>query len=66
VRFALAPTLASGDIIDFSTPAGAKLFKAGTDALPNTFDCTAVNLQLLLDQLKNKAAILNWDSINIL
>jgi hypothetical protein len=63
VRFALAPGLASGDIIDFATPAGAKLFKAGTDALPTTFDCTAVNLQLFLDQLKDKAAIFNWDSI---
>ena len=62
-RFALAPALASGDIIDFSTPAGAKIFKAGTEPLSSTFDCTPVNLQLFLDQLKDKVAIFDWTDV---
>jgi hypothetical protein len=62
-QFALAPALANNNIIDYTTPAGAKLFKAGTDPLPSTFDCTAVNLQLFLDQLKDKASIYAWTSI---
>jgi hypothetical protein len=63
IQFALAPALANNDIIDYTAPAGAKLFKAGTDPLPSTFDCTAVNLQLFLDQLKDKASIYAWTSI---
>jgi hypothetical protein len=62
-QFALAPALANNDVIDYTTPAGAKLFKAETDPLPSTFDCTAVNLQLFLDQLKDKASIYAWTSI---
>jgi hypothetical protein len=62
-QFALAPALANNDVIDYTTPAGAKLFKAGTDPLPSTFDYTAVNLQLFLDQLKDKAFIYAWTSI---
>jgi hypothetical protein len=62
-RFALAPALSSGDIIDFSTPAGAKIFKAGTEPLSSTFDCTPVNLQLFLDQLKDKVAIFDWTEV---
>jgi hypothetical protein len=60
---ALAPVLANNDVIDYTTPAGTKLFKAGTDPLPPTFDCTAGNLQLFLDQLKDKASIYAWTSI---
>ena len=64
--FAIAPALANNGIIDFASPSGAKLFKAGTDALSSTFDCTAVNLQLFLDQLRDKVAIHDWnDIINI-
>ena len=63
VRFAIAPALANGDIIDFTTPGGAKLFKTGTDALASQFDCTAVDLQLFLDQLRDKVAIFNWTEI---
>ena len=63
LQFALAPALANNDIIDYTAPAGAKLFKAGTDPLPSTFDCTAVNLQLFLDQLKDKPSIYAWTSI---
>jgi hypothetical protein len=63
VRFAIAPALANGNIIDFTTPGGAKLFKTGTDALASQFNCTAVYLQLFLDQLRDKAAIFNWTEI---
>jgi hypothetical protein len=59
----LAPALANNDIIDYTSPAGSKLFKAGTDPLPSTFDCTAVNLQLFLDHLKDKSSIYAWTSI---
>ena len=63
IQFTLATALSNNDIIDFTAPAGAKLFKAGTDPLPSTFDCTAVNFQLFLDQLKDKASIYAWTSI---
>ena len=62
-HFSLALDLASGDIADFATPASAKLFKAGTDVLPTTFNFTAVNLLLFFDKLKDKVAIFNWDSV---
>jgi hypothetical protein len=51
IQFSLAPALASGEIIDFSQASGAKLFKSGIEALSTEFNCTAVNLQLFLDQL---------------
>jgi len=62
-RFALAPALASEEVIDFATPNGAKLFKTGTDSLSTQFDCTAPNLQLFLDQLRDKVAIYDWKAI---
>lgn len=63
VQFSLAPALASGEIIDFSQASGAKLFKSGIEALSTEFNCTAVNLQLFLDQLRDKSSIYNWERI---
>ena len=63
VHFALAPALANVDIIDFTSPNGSKIFKAGTEALSIKFDCHAENLQLFLDQLRDKAIVYDWIDI---
>jgi hypothetical protein len=63
IQFSLAPALASGEIIDFSQASGVKLFKSGIEALSTEFNCTAVNLQLFLDQLQDKSSIYNWERI---
>jgi hypothetical protein len=52
IQFSLAPALANGEIIDFSQASGAQLLKSGIEALSTEFNCTAVNLQLFLDQLR--------------
>ena len=59
-RFALAPALISDQFIDYSTVAGQKLFKAATEPLKVTFDCTPENLQLFIEGVKDKARIYGW------
>ena len=58
--FALAPALVSHEPVDYSTSAGTKLFKNATEPLSIEFDCTSENLQLFLDQLRDRAIIYDW------
>jgi hypothetical protein len=64
VPCALAPAFANPDILNFSEPAAAKLFKSAIEPLSIKFDCSPENLQLFLDQARNKSIVYDW--LNIL
>jgi hypothetical protein len=64
VPFALAPAFANPDILNFSEPAAAKLFKSAMESLSIKFDCSPENLQLFLDKACNKSIVFDW--LNIL
>ena len=59
-RFALTPALATNQIIDYSQPSGAKLFKAATEKLTTPFDGSSENLPLFLAQLRDRAVVYDW------
>ena len=61
--FALSPAQTSSEVIDFSQPAGAKLFKTATEKLTSTFDCEPENLHLFLVQLRDRANTFDWSTI---
>ena len=63
-HFALAPAFANPDVLDYSDQSAAKLFKAGTEALSIKFDCKPDNLQLFLDQARDRSIVFDW--LNIL
>ena len=63
VPFALAPAFANPDILNFSEPAAAKLFKSAIEPLSIKFDCSPENLQLFLDQAHDKSIVYEWLNI---
>jgi hypothetical protein len=63
-HFALAPAFANPDILNYSEQSAAKLFKSGTDPVSIKFDCKPDNLQLFLDQARDKSIVFDW--LNIL
>ena len=63
-HFALAPAFANPDVLNYSEQAAAKLFKSGTESLSIKFDCKPENLQLFLDQARDKSIVFDW--LNIL
>ena len=63
VPFALAPSLVDNDPIDYSRPAGIKLYKANTEPFPVKFDGEPKNLRLFLEQVKERARTANWDTL---
>ncbi|KAI2489526.1 hypothetical protein MHU86_2704 [Fragilaria crotonensis] len=63
-HFALAPAFANPDVLNYSEQAAAKLFKSGTEALSIKFDCKSDNLQLFLDQTRDRSIVFDW--LNIL
>jgi hypothetical protein len=63
-HFALAPAFANPDVLNYSDQSAAKLFKIGTDPLSIKFDCKPDNLQLFLDQARDKSIVFDW--LNIL
>jgi hypothetical protein len=64
--FALSPAQASSEVIDFSQPAGAKLFKSATEKLTTTFDCEPENLHLFLVQLRDRSNTFDWNTIMLI
>ena len=64
VPFALAPAFANPDILNFAEPAASKLFKSAIEPLSIKFDCSPENLQLFLDQARDKSIVYDW--LNIL
>jgi len=63
-HFALAPAFANPDVLNYSDQSAAKLFKSGTESLSIKFDCKPDNLQLFLDQARDKSIVFDW--LNIL
>ena len=63
-HFALAPAFANPDVLNYSDQSAAKLFKSGTESLSIKFDCKPDNLQLFLDQARDKVIVFDW--LNIL
>ena len=63
-HFALAPAFANPSVLNYSDQSAAKLFKSGTESLSIKFDCKPDNLQLFLDQARDKVIVFDW--LNIL
>jgi len=63
VVFALAPALVDGDIINYGTSEGSKLYKSAIAELPTQFDLKPENLTLFLDQFQDRAAQHGWGTV---
>lgn len=62
--FALAPALIySVSIIDYTTAAGAKVYRAAVEPLATKFDCQAENLKVFLNEVNDRATITGWYDI---
>ena len=57
-HFALAAAFAKPDVLNYSDQSAAQLLKAGTEVLSIKFDCKPDNLQLFLDQARDKSIVL--------
>jgi len=60
VVFALSPALAARDILDYNSSAGAKIYKAATEALPFTFNGEDSEVMLFLQALSVRAYSSGW------
>ena len=59
--FSLTPAQANpGDIIDYTTASGLKLYNAATEALPVQFDCQSKKVSLFCEQLMDRANEAGW------
>jgi hypothetical protein len=62
--FALAPALIySVSIIDYTTAAGANVYRAAVEPLATKFDCQAENLKVFLNEVNNRTTITGWYDI---
>ena len=60
--FALGPATISGNIIDYSTPAGIKLYRMAGDTLKSDFDLDSTNFHQFVDNLNSRAIEQGWDN----
>lgn len=63
VRFALSPALANRAVLDFNLAAAAKVYKSASSPVSIEFDCKPENLQLFLDQIRDRAIAHEWQHI---
>ena len=61
--FALSPALANRDILDYNSVAGAKVYRGAIAPIAIEFDCKSENLQLFLDQVRDRSTTHNWNNI---
>lgn len=66
--FALSPAMATaGQVLDYTTEAGQKLFNRATDSLyedsTDLFDCQPEQLQDFIDRVKNKCIVHNFAAL---
>ena len=59
--FALGPATISGNIIDYSTPAGIKLYKMAGDKLKEDFDLDTNHFHGFIDNLNSRAIEQGWN-----
>jgi hypothetical protein len=60
----LAPGLTEDGILDYSTPAGAKIYRAATQPLQEeSFNCEPQGLKVFLASLADRALVNGWDPI---
>ena len=62
-NFALAPALVGADVLDYTTSAGIKIYKAACDPLPHLFDCSPAGMKVFLSDLHDRAMTTGWDDI---
>ncbi|KAI2495474.1 hypothetical protein MHU86_19061 [Fragilaria crotonensis] len=63
IRFALSPALANRDVLDYNQVAAAKVYNAASSPVSIEFDCKPENLQLFLDQVRDRAIAHEWQHI---
>ena len=63
IRFALSPALANRAVLDFNQAAAAKVYKSASSPASIEFDCKPENLQLFLDQVRDRAIAHEWQNI---
>jgi hypothetical protein len=63
IRFALSPALANRDVLDYNQVAAAKVYVAASSPVSIEFDCKPENLQLFLDQVRDRAIAHEWQHI---
>lgn len=65
VVFATSPAQAAAGLIDYSTPAGIKLFNKATAALPgdDKYDLKAKGIKIFLTQLEERGKEFGWSGI---
>ena len=61
--FALSPALANRDILDYNSVAGAKVYRGAIAPIAIEFDCKSENLQLFLDQVRDRSTTHDWNNI---
>ena len=61
--FALSPALANRDILDYSSASGAKVYRGAIAPVAIEFDCKSENLQLFLDQIRDRSTTHDWNNI---
>jgi hypothetical protein len=59
--FALGPATISGNIIDYSTPAGIKLYKMAGEKLKEDFDLDTNHFHSFIDNLNSRAIEQGWE-----
>ena len=63
IRFALSPALANRAVLDYNQAAAAKVYKSASAPVSIEFDCKPENLQLFLDQVRDRAIAHEWQNI---
>ena len=61
--FALSPALANRDILDYNSAAGSKVYRGAIAPIAIEFDCKSENLQLFLDQVRDRSTTHDWNNI---
>ena len=60
--FALGPATVSTDVIDYSTPAGIKLYKLAGEKLKTSFALETASFTMFTDNLHSRATEQGWDN----
>ena len=61
--FALLPALANRDLLDYNSVAGAKVYRRPIAPTAIKFDCKSENLQMSLDQIRDRSTTHDWNNI---